>query len=59
MISDKIVEQILLIRKYGKYNMFDIVNIQREAYDREICELVSFLEEHKEEYCKFILTGNK
>jgi len=59
VISDKIVEQILLIRKYGKYNMFDIVNIQREAYDREFYELVSFLEEHKEDYLKFILTGNK
>jgi len=39
--------------------MFDIINIQREAYDREFYELVSFLEEHKEEYLKFILTGNR
>lgn len=59
MISDKVVEQILSIRKDGKFNMFDILNIQWEAYSKGFYELVCFLEEHKEEYFNFILTGNR
>lgn len=59
MISDKIVEQILIIRKDGKFNMFDINNIQIEAYRKGFYELVYFLEENKQEYTNFILYGNK
>lgn len=59
MISDKVVEQILAIRKDGKFNMFDINNIQVEVYNKDFYELVCFLEEHKEEYLEFILTGNR
>ncbi|MBU3100676.1 DUF5049 domain-containing protein [Clostridium sp. DSM 17811] len=59
VVSDKIVGQILLIRKHGQYNMVDTVNVQREAYNREFYELVSFLEEHKKEYLNFILTGDR
>lgn len=59
MISEKIADQILSIREDGKYNMFDIINIQQEAYNREFYELAYFLEEHRREYLNFILTGQK
>nr|DAV39052.1 MAG TPA: protein of unknown function (DUF5049) [Caudoviricetes sp.]DAY84941.1 MAG TPA: protein of unknown function (DUF5049) [Caudoviricetes sp.] len=59
MISDIVVEQILLIRDTGKYNMFDIPNIQVEAYVRGYYELVIFLEDNLKEYTEFIMTGKR
>ena len=59
MISDIVVEQILLIRDTGKYNMFDIPNIQVEAYVRGYYELVIFLEDNLKEYTEFIRTGKR
>lgn len=59
MISDIVVEQILLIRDTGKYNMFDIPNIQVEAYVRGYYELVMFLEDNLKEYTEFIVTGKR
>lgn len=59
MISDRVVEQILLIRDTGKYNMFDIPNIQVEAYVRGYYELVMFLEDNLKEYTEFIVTGKR
>lgn len=43
MMGEKIAVQISLIREDGKYNMFDIINIQQEAYNREFYELAHFL----------------
>ena len=57
-MTDKVIMQIMHIRKLGHYNMFDLRNIQREAYELGFFELVLFIEEHKEEYVKYILTGN-
>ena len=59
MISDTVVEQILLIRDTGKYNMFDIPNIQVEAYVRGYYELVMFLEDNLKAYTEFIMTGKR
>ncbi|MDU6359805.1 MAG: DUF5049 domain-containing protein [Clostridiales bacterium] len=59
MISDIVVEQILLIRDTGKYNMFDIPNIQVEAYVRGYYELVIFLEDNLKDYTEFIMTGKR
>lgn len=59
MLSDKVVEQILLIRDTGQYNMFDIPNIQVEAYVRGYYELVIFLEDNLKEYTEFIMTGKR
>ena len=59
MISDRVVEQILLIRDTGKYNMFDIPNIQVEAYMRGYYELVIFLQENLKTYVEFIMTGKR
>lgn len=56
-MTEKIKEQILAIRDTGETNMFDTARVQRMAYDRDCCELVLFLEKHKQEYAHFILTG--
>jgi len=37
--------------------MFDVPRVQREAYERGFYELVLYLEEHKAQYSRFILTG--
>ena len=57
LMNDKIIEQILTIRDSGVTNMFDVKHVQREAYRKGYYELVVFLEEHRKEYAKFILTG--
>ena len=56
-MSDKICEQILAIRQTGLTNMFDISMVQYLANEMKFYELVIFLEEHRPEYVRFILTG--
>ena len=56
-MTDKIREQILAIRKTGRTNMFDSITVQRIAYELQFYELVVFIEEHRNEYARFILTG--
>ena len=56
-MTDTLQKQILDIRKSGVTNMFDIPRVQREAYDRGYNELVFYVEEHKADYIRFILTG--
>ena len=56
-MTEKVKEQILAIRDTGLTNMFDLPMVQRLAYDREYCELVCWLEEHRKEYAHFIMTS--
>ena len=56
-MTEKVKEQILAIRATGLTNMFDIPMVQRLAYERDFFELVTYLEEHRKEYVRFILTG--
>ena len=56
-MTEKVRDQILSIRDTGLTNMFDIPMVQRLAYDRGYYELVIFLEEHRKEYARVILTG--
>lgn len=58
-MDSKVKEQILAIRKTGLTNMFDTLAVQRIAHERDFFELVIFLEEHKKEYARFILTGEE
>lgn len=39
--------------------MFDVNMVQRLAYERDFYELVTYLEEHRKEYVRFILTGEE
>lgn len=57
MMSEKVREQILAIRATGRTNMFDIPMVQYIANEMQFYELVIFLEEHRSEYVRFILTG--
>ena len=56
-MTEKIKIQILSIRDTGLTNMFDIIMVQRIAYELEYNELVEYLNVHKTEYTHFILTG--
>jgi hypothetical protein len=56
-MDEKVKEQILAIRDTGLTNMFDLPVVQRLAYERDFYELVCWLEDHKKEYVRFILTG--
>lgn len=58
-MNKKIKEQILAVRDTGETNMFDVVTVQRIAYDMGFHELVVYLEENRKEYVRFILTGEE
>ncbi len=58
-MTDKVIEQIMAIRETGETNMFDVTRVQRLAYEKGYYELVLFLQDHKNEYARFILTGEK
>ena len=57
VMDTRVREQILVIRETGLTNMFDIQTVQRLAFEMEFWELVIFLEENKDAYVQFILTG--
>ena len=56
-MDEKVKEQILAVRATGRTNMFDTNMVQVIANEMRFYELVIFIEEHKEDYAKFILTG--
>ena len=58
MMDPKVKEQILSIRDTGLTNMFDLPMVQRLAYERGYFELVLYLEDHRDEYIRFILHGD-
>ncbi len=58
-MNAKIIEQILAVRDTGLTNMFDVTAVQRIAFDMELYELVTWLEDHKQEYSSFILFGRE
>lgn len=56
-MDEKIKEQVLSIRATGACNMFDANMVQRLANERGFYELVIFIEERRDKYSEFILTG--
>lgn len=56
-MMEKIREQILAIRDSGITNMFDLNRVQYEANKLNFFELVVFIEENKDKYVNFIITG--
>ena len=56
-MKEKIREQIIAIRDSGVTNMFDFNRIQHEANKLNFYELVVFIEENKDKYVNFIITG--
>ena len=59
IMDKKVKEQILAVRDTGLNNMFDTRAVQRIAFDTDFFELVTFLEEHKDKYVRFILPGEE
>ena len=57
-MDEKIKKQILEIRDSGLTNMFNLPVVQRLAFDRNYYDLVLFIEEHRDEYVRFILHGD-
>lgn len=58
-MTEKIKEQILAIRKSGEVNMMDTSAVQRVSDVRGYLELSVFLQGHRREYTRFILTGEE
>ena len=52
-----IKEQILAVRDTGETNMFDVNAVQVIALRDGYYELATYLQEHKREYSRFIMTG--
>lgn len=59
LVSGKVKEQILVIRKTGQTNMFDVNMVQRLALEASFHDLVDFLESDRKAYSIFILTGDE
>ena len=58
-MDERVKEQILKVRETGLTNMFDLCAVQRIAYEMDFYELVTFLEDEKAKYVRFILTGEE
>lgn len=56
-MNDKIKEQILVIRNTGITNMFDVIAVQKIAFEMGFYELVDFLETDRKAYVDFIIYG--
>ena len=59
MMCEIVKKQILAIRDTGRTNMFDVNMVQFLAKEYGYYELVMYLEEHRKEYVRFILTGEQ
>ncbi len=57
-MTETVRAQILAIRDTGLTNMFVLPMVQRLAYERGYYDLVCWLEEHRQEFVHFILTGD-
>lgn len=58
-MNSNVKKQILSIRYSGRTNMFDTKMVQYLANEYGFYDLVVFLEEHKKEYVRFIMTGEE
>lgn len=56
-MTETIKRQIEAIRKSGETNMLDTRMVQWIANRENYFELVIYLEEHQEEYVKYLFTG--
>ncbi|MGF0139874.1 DUF5049 domain-containing protein [Streptococcus alactolyticus] len=55
----RIKQQIIAIQESGLTNMLDTNYVQRLAHERNFFDLVIFVEDHKQEYVHFIMTGDE
>ncbi len=57
-MTDTIRNQILAVCATGQTNMFAVKSVQRLAYEMDYFELVNFIDEHRDEYTRFIANGD-
>lgn len=57
VFTGEIKSQILEIRAEGRTNMFDIMTVQRFAYEKGFFALVNFIGDDRAAYVHFILRG--
>ena len=53
------MRQNMAVRNTGGVSMFGVPAVQRMAFESGFYELVCFIEEHREAYVHFILTGEE
>ena len=58
-VNDTIYKQVMEIRAKGQVNMFDTTAVHRYAYEHGMFDLVTFMDEHKNEYVGFIFHGKR
>ena len=58
-MTDTILSQILSIRESGIVNMCNVDAVQRVAFDQNMYELVTYIEDDKCRYFHFILHGEE
>lgn len=58
-ISDKLADQINVVKDSRVINMFDMNGVQREAQRRGYYDLVLLVSGHPRQYVDFILTGKQ
>lgn len=56
-MADKVFKQIMSIRYSGAVNMLSLNEVQRLAYKKGYYELICYIEAHRREYWRFIMTG--
>ena len=56
-MTTRIMEQILAVQATGKANMLDAHAVQRVAFDMDFYELVTFIEDDRRAYARFIMSG--
>ena len=58
-MTEKIKKQILEVRDTALINMLDFKGVQQIAEELGLLELVSYIDEHPQEYGNFILYGKE
>ena len=58
-MNNIILDQILYIRGLGITNMFDVNAVKQYAKELGFIELEQYIEEDKQRYFNFILSGNE
>jgi len=58
-LREVLKKQIMEIRDSGLANMLDANAVQRLAHERDFYELVCLIEDHRDRYSKFILSGDE
>ena len=58
-MNETIKNQIMKVRDSGLCNMLDLRHVQLIAESMEFYDLVCYIEEHKQDYWNFIMTGKE